>query len=232
MKQEIQIFRNAMFGIIRTMADENGQPWFVGKDVADALGYKKPQNALSIHVDGEDKTTALIQGTGSNYKTQAIVINESGLYSLILSSKLDTAKQFKHWVTAEVLPQIRLTGGYIPLHDADGHKLTPEEVLERADDIIGATLQIQNEPTEGCLSATEVAKTWGMNVSDFNAVLADMGIQRYAGGRWHLTSKLEGLGLTDERLYVYYSMRGDRRSKIYMVWTPAGVEYLRKTFAN
>ena len=80
----------------------NNEPWFVGKDVAEALGYAKPENALAAHVDGEDKTTTLIQGTGSNYKTNATVINESGLYSLVLSSKLPTAKQFKRWVTHEV----------------------------------------------------------------------------------------------------------------------------------
>ena len=77
------------------------------------LGYAKPQNALAAHVDEDDKTTALIQGTGSNYKTQATLINESGLYSLILSSKLPQAREFKRWVTSEVLPQIRRTGGYV-----------------------------------------------------------------------------------------------------------------------
>ena len=75
---------------------------FVGKDVATALGYAKPENAIATHVDVDDKTTTLIQGTGSNYKSKVIIINESGLYSLILSSKLPQAKAFKRWVTAEV----------------------------------------------------------------------------------------------------------------------------------
>ena len=88
---------------------------FVGKDVATALGYAKPENAIATHVDADDKTTTLIQGTGSNYKTKVVLINESGLYSLILSSKLPQAKAFKRWVTSEVLPQIRLTGDYIPI---------------------------------------------------------------------------------------------------------------------
>ena len=99
--QEIQIFTNAEFGSVRTL-DVNGEPYFVGKDVAEILGYAKPENAIATHVDNEDKTTTLIQGTGSNYKSNAVVINESGLYSLILSSKLPTAKKFKHWVTSEV----------------------------------------------------------------------------------------------------------------------------------
>ena len=99
--QEIQIFTNAEFGSVRTL-EVNGEPYFVGKDVAEILGYAKPENAIATHVDNEDKTTTLIQGTGSNYKSNAVVINESGLYSLILSSKLPTAKKFKHWVTSEV----------------------------------------------------------------------------------------------------------------------------------
>ena len=103
---EIQIFKNDRFGEVRTMVI-NDEPWFVGKDVAMMLGYAKPENAIATHVDSEDKTTTLIQGTGSNYKSKTMFINESGLYSLILSSKLPQAKEFKRWVTSEVLPQIR-----------------------------------------------------------------------------------------------------------------------------
>ena len=84
--EEIKIFNHKMFGEIRAMTAENGEVLFVGKDVAKALGYKNPSNALQVHVDEEDKTTALIQGPGSNYKSKAVLINESGLYSLILSS--------------------------------------------------------------------------------------------------------------------------------------------------
>ena len=91
----------------------NDEPYFVGKDVATILGYKKPENAIANHVENEDKTTTLIQGTGSNYKSKSVIINESGLYSLILSSKLPTAKEFKHWVTSEVLPAIRKHGAYM-----------------------------------------------------------------------------------------------------------------------
>ena len=120
----MKIFSHEIFGDIRTMTSEKGETFFVGKDVAKALGYSKPENAVAVHVDADDKTTTLIQGTGSNYKSKAVIINESGLYSLILSSKLPQAKVFKHWVTSEVLPQIRKTGGYIPTKDASGRKLT------------------------------------------------------------------------------------------------------------
>lgn len=105
----------------------NDEPYFVGKDVAMILGYKKPENAIANHVESEDKTTTLIQGTGSNYKSKSVIINESGLYSLILGSKLPTAREFKHWVTSEVLPAIRKHGAYMTdekafnvIHNADG----------------------------------------------------------------------------------------------------------------
>ena len=125
----MKIFSHEMFGDIRTMTNENGETYFVGKDVAKALGYSKPENAVAVHVDSDDKTTTLIQGTGSNYKSKAVIINESGLYSLVLSSKLPQAKVFKHWVTSEVLPQIRKTGGYIPTTDASGRKLSDLEIM-------------------------------------------------------------------------------------------------------
>lgn len=107
---EIQIFNNPEFGEIRT-AEIDGEPWFVGKDVAELLGYEKARNAIAAHVDPEDKKDAPIQGPLGG--TQAMtIINESGLYSLVLTSKLPNAKQFKHWVTADVIPSIRKHGAY------------------------------------------------------------------------------------------------------------------------
>ena len=119
---EVQIFNHPEFGEIRTMMMTDGQVGFVGKDVAEVLGYSNTRDAIRKHVDDEDKTTVAICDTGSNYKTQVIIINESGLYSLILSSKLPKAREFKHWVTSEVLPQIRRTGGYIPVKEEDDEK--------------------------------------------------------------------------------------------------------------
>ena len=118
MYMEIQIFKNDRFGEVRTMVI-NGEPWFVGKDVASVLGYKSPSVAICENVDSEDKTTFVISESGSKYKSKTTFINESGLYPLILSSKLPQAKEFKRWVTNEVLPQIRKTGGYIPLNDCE-----------------------------------------------------------------------------------------------------------------
>ena len=95
------VFTHPQFGTVRTV-NINGEGWLVGKDVAEALGYSNTRDALSRHVDSEDKTSVVISDGGSNYKSKTTLINESGLYSLILSSKLPSAKEFKHWVTAEV----------------------------------------------------------------------------------------------------------------------------------
>lgn len=108
---EMQIFNNKEFGQIRTITINN-EPYFVGKDVATALGYAKARNAILSHVLEEDKKEAPIQGTPGGTQTMTI-INESGLYALIFGSKLESAKKFKHWVTAEVLPSIRKTGVYV-----------------------------------------------------------------------------------------------------------------------
>lgn len=123
---EIQIFNNPQFGEVRAVTIDN-EPWFVGKDVAKVLGYAKPENALATHVDEDD---SLKQGiTDSLGRTQnTTIINESGLYSLVLSSKLPTAKAFKRWITSEVIPSIRKNGGYINGQD----QLSPEELMARA----------------------------------------------------------------------------------------------------
>lgn len=106
---ELRIFNNADFGDIRTV-EQDGGIWFVGKDVAEALGYSNPSNAVISHVDDEDKLRTQIKYAGQNREVS--IINESGLYSLVLSSKLPSAKAFKRWITSEVIPSIRKTGSY------------------------------------------------------------------------------------------------------------------------
>lgn len=119
--KNLQIFNNPEFGAIRTI-EKDGEPWFVGKDVAAALGYKDTVNALKSHVDTEDKGGWQITTQFGDKETT--IINESGLYSLVLSSKLPTAKKFKRWVTSEVIPSIRKTGSYsVP---CDLSRLSPE----------------------------------------------------------------------------------------------------------
>lgn len=107
---QLNIFENAEFGQVRTVTI-NSEPWFVGKDVAGALGYAKSRNAIASHVSDEDKRDAPIQGTPGGMQTMTM-INESGLYALIFGSKLEAAKRFKHWVSSEVLPAIRKHGVY------------------------------------------------------------------------------------------------------------------------
>ena len=110
MGNELKIFENEEFGKVRTLL-KDGEPYFVGKDVADILGYKDTVNALKSHVDEEDKTGWQIT-TPSRGTQTATIINESGVYSLVFGSKLPAAKKFKRWVTSEVLPAIRKTGSY------------------------------------------------------------------------------------------------------------------------
>lgn len=109
-ENKMTLFTNAELGNVRVL-EIDGEPYFVGKDVAVALGYKDSSDAIKKHVDNEDKLSRRFADSGQN--REMYIINESGLYSLILSSKLPSAKAFKHWITAEVLPVIRKTGGYV-----------------------------------------------------------------------------------------------------------------------
>lgn len=126
---DMQIFNNPEFGKVRVVTIDK-EPWFVGKDVAVALGYANPSNAVVAHVDDDDKTAYSFQVSGSNYKSKATLINESGMYSLILSSKLPTAKRFKHWVTSEVLPDIRKHGLYAKQSVIDMMLNDPDSCIE------------------------------------------------------------------------------------------------------
>ena len=204
METNIQIFTSDIFGKIRT-CQVNNQIMFVGKDVAQALGYSNTRDALNKHVDAEDKLESQIATSGQRRTT--IIINESGLYSLILSSKLPQARAFKRWVTSEVLPSIRKTGRYeLP-------QLIPELAMLNAD-------------AENTLTATQVAKTFNMTVYDFNAVLRDMGIQYRKHSRWNLSDELEGRDLVRLRTHVSYSLKGEKKVRTYMTWTMTGLRFL------
>ena len=181
---DITIFRNEQFGEIRTM-ERDGEIWFVGKDVADVLGYKKTENALAKHVDTEDKTLTPIQGGCSTGSQKTYIINESGLYSLILSSKLPTAKEFKRWVTSEILPSVRKHGGDI----SGQEEMSGEERMERA--ILCAERKIKEqaeqialmEPkaayfdrvaeSKGSLCFRDTAKAFGVKEKEFIQFLLD-----------------------------------------------------------
>lgn len=143
MNNEIQIFENAEFGSIRTV-EINNEPYFVGKDVAEVLGYSNTRDALGKHVDEEDKADVAIHDGRQN--RNQIIISESGLYSLILSSKLPKAKQFKRWVTSEILPSIRKHGMY-----------ATDELLANPDIAIAAFTAIKEEREKAKMLESEIA---------------------------------------------------------------------------
>ena len=149
----IQVFHHEQFGEIRTMTMPDGQVGFVGNEVAKVLGYSNYRNAIANHVDEDDKLRTQIEYAGQ--KREVTFINESGLYSLILSSKLPKAREFKHWVTSEVLPQIRKTGGYLSISEDDDDNtimakalLVAQKTIEKKDEIIGMKEEIIAQKNE------------------------------------------------------------------------------------
>ena len=139
------VFENPEFGMVRTATDEKGEPWFCAKDLCDVLGYKRADNAVRQHVNQHDALKQCVwvevgmkkDGTPAKRLTQMIFVNESGFYALVLGSKLASAVKFKDWVTSVVLPQIRKTGGYIPVHEGESE----EEMIRSAEQILRATLK-------------------------------------------------------------------------------------------
>ena len=233
-------FRNLEFGAIRTISNEQGEPMFCGKDVAEALGYKKPENAVAKHVDTEDKTTTLIQGSGSNYKTQAIFINESGLYALILSSKLESAKRFKRWVTSEVLPAIRKQGGYLIAKKGESDK----DVMKRAMEIVKTTLAKREEQIAklkpkaeyadsvldsiNCITTTQLAKELGMSAQELNRRLCEMRIQYWQSGQYMLYAEFARQGFAKSRTRRHVCKHGIVITEMYLVWTERGRNFIHQ----
>ena len=142
---QVAVFENPEFGMVRTATDEKGEPWFCAKDLCDALGYKKASDSVKQHVRYDDTMKRGVwvevgmkkDGTPAKRLTQMIFVNESGFYALVLGSKLASAVKFKDWVTSVVLPQIRKTGGYIPVHEGESE----EETIRNAEEILRATLK-------------------------------------------------------------------------------------------
>ena len=149
--EELKLFNNPEFGTIRVISIED-EPWLVGKDVAQALGYTDTDQALRRHVDDEDKLTRNFDGSGQN--RGMTIINESGLYSLVLSSKLPTVRKFRRWVTSEVLPSIRKTGGYIQ----GQQELSPEELMAKALLVAHKTLEDREKRIADLSSQNEIMK--------------------------------------------------------------------------
>lgn len=180
----LTVFENPAFGQVRTLTI-GSEPWFVGKDVATVLGYKNPQEAIRAHVDDDDKGVSEILTPGG--KQNITIINESGLYSLILSSKLPNAKEFKHWVTSEVLPSIRKHGAYMTPE-------TIEQVLSNPDTIIRLATQLKEEQNRNRQLTAEVsALTVDKSVMQPKADYFDELVDRNLLTSFRETAKLLGV---------------------------------------
>jgi len=244
-QNQIQQFHSEEFGNVRVI-EIDGEPWLVGKDVAMALGYSNVSKAVSVHIDEEDKKMKMIpHSQNGKLVSNTAIINESGLYSLILSSKLPTAKKFKRWVTSEILPTIRKHGAYATADTLDELIRSPRfaETLIRklqAEREKNSALMDQVEALapkahycdtilqcENALPVTLIAKDYGMTATAFNRLLLDLGIQFKVGGTWALRKKFSSEGYTQTR--TYYAPGGN--AKIHTCWTQKGRLFLYDALA-
>ena len=236
---EIQIFQNQEFGAIRTMSNEQGEVMFCAKDVAAALGYKKPEWAIATHVEADDSAKrGVIDSLGR--KQQAIFINESGLYALILSSKLESAKRFKYWVTSEVLPSIRKQGGYMVARPEE----TDEEILARALQIMQAAVLRRDEEIARlkpraeyadhvldsitCITTTQLAKELGMTAQELNRRLCELHVQYWQSGQYMLYAEYARQGFAKSRTRTHTVVDGTVLTEVYLVWTERGRDFIHR----
>lgn len=244
---EIKIFDNEEFGKIRTVTIDN-EPWFVGKDVAEALGYVKARNAIANHVEEDDKKDAPIQG-GLGGTQSMTIINESGLYALIFGSKLESAKRFKHWVTSEVLPSIRKTGGY-DMKQPQGKELLALAVLEAQKTIEEQTAQIEEMKPHAILGQAITTANTSILVGDLAKILrqngVDIGAQRLfgwmrengylikrKGSDWNLpTQKSMDMGLFEIKESVHIDGNGCNKISRTPKVTGKGQQYFINKFLS
>lgn len=237
--KDIQVFNNPEFGEIRTTIVD-GEPYFVGKDVAEVLAYKETAKAIREHVDDDDKGVSVLDTPGG--KQKMVVINESGLYGLVFGSKLPTAKKFKHWVTSEVLPTIRKTGGYhVPQSPAEQMAqgiLAAQKLLAEKDATIAKSKQIIGElkpkadytdrilNSKSLVTITQIAKDYGISGAAMNAKLHEMGVIYKLGGQWLLYSKYQAKGYTHSETVDITHSDGRADVKMNTKWTQKGRLFL------
>lgn len=237
------VFSNDKFGNIRTAVLDNN-PWFVGKDVAECLEYKNTKDALARHVDAEDKQLILRSQitTLENVPNRGLTfINESGLYALIFGSKLDKAKEFKHWVTSEVLPQIRKTGGYIPI-EKDDDDLTimakalniMQNTLEQKDELLAQKEEVISQQKPLVDFANTVSATETMVDMKTMAKLLEKENQDIHMGRNKLFAWLrkEGYLMSDNTPYERYVKQGIFKLTESEVETKNGSKLITKTYVT
>ena len=237
---ELQVYKKAEFGSVRTTTI-GGQPYFVGKDVADILGYSNSRKALIDHVDEEDKGVTKCDTLGG--KQDLVIINESGLYSLILSSKMPNAKKFKRWVTSEVLPAIRKHG----LYATDDLIANPDlaiaafsalkEEREKNKELMAAVAIGQQQIAEmkpkatyydvvlkcrDAVNISVIAKDYGWSAMRMNEYLHEKGIQFKQGDIWLLYQKYAPNGYTKTNTHIYEDSKGIQHTKGHTKWTQKG----------
>ena len=240
MNDVMKIFEHEEFGKVRTII-EKGVPWFVGKDVATILGYKDTSDALKKHVESEDKLSRRFADSGQN--RMMYIINESGLYSLIISSKLPAAKRFKHWITSEVLPTIRKYGFY-----ATDDML--EEFLNDPDLAIGVFSKLKEErekvkqlesenkkltekseyldliiKSPNAVPITVIAKDYDMSAQEMNGWLRCIGVQyKLRCGTWVLYQAYVGNGYTKSNTFMYDPV--NCKTTVHTQWTQKGRRFI------
>ena len=198
---ELQVFKNQEFGSVRTLVI-NSEPWFIGKDVADVLGYKNQRDAISKHVDSEDKNTVAIHDGITRGNPNQTIINESGLYALIFGSKLESAQKFKRWVTSEVLPALRKTGQY-QVKELSGSELMAKALIE-AQSVLAAKDKVIEEMKPKVVFADAVATSHtSILVGELAKILKQNGIDM---GQKRLFAWLREKGYLIKRQGTDYNM--------------------------
>ncbi len=236
---ELQIYNNEEFGSVRT-ALLNGTPFFVGKDVADILGYSNPQRALRDHVDEEDKT---LNDSFTVNGTKGILINEYGLYSLIFRSQMPKARQFKRWVTSEILPAIRKHGIYaedelIPNPDLAIAVFTTLKEEREKRLLLENAVAVQKQQIaemqpkaayydvvlkcKDAVNISVIAKDYSWSARRMNEYLHRKGVQFKQGDIWLLYQKYAGCGYTKTNTHVYEDGCGNKHTKVHTKWTQKG----------
>lgn len=261
MTKELKVFKSEEFGSVRVV-EINNEPWFVGKDVAEILGYKDTNRAVKQHVDKEDLKVCNRKGYGDLYPTlwnnendfaNKVLINESGIYSLVFNSELPNAKKFKKWVTSEVLPSIRQTGGYIH-HDEE---MSDEEIMARALQVAQRTIEKKNNKIKSleketlklvdviesqkpkleyldkilscddALLMTSIAFDYGLSAQALNKILCEERVQRNVRGQWILYSDYLGKGYTKTETKEFGG-----KPRVQTLWTQKGRMLIHEILAK
>ena len=238
---DLKEFKSAEFGSVRTVTI-NGEAMFVGKDVAEILGYQNGSRDINRHVDEEDRQKVMI--FDGNQDKETIIINESGLYSLILSSKMPNAKKFKHWVTAEVLPAIRKHGMYaideiLKNPDIAIAVLTQLKEEREKTKSLKETVAVQNQQIiemrpkasyydvvlncKDLVAISVIAKDYGWSANRMNQYLHEKGVQYKQGNKiWLLYQKYAEMGYTNTKTYSYPASDGNMHTTVHTYWTQTG----------